>query len=423
MNKHGVDPGPPLRHQPLTDSQSPLTFFFSDSAQIVYQASHLNFRVGPRPTRSKCQKLPLSQIIMSVMNNTAATMRRSVHDIAIANLRNFYRVKISRASLAIVCLILAGMIGYVDYVTGYEHSMLLFYFLPISLAAWFGNFAFGIVMVVVCVTTWVFADVASGIPALGFWNIGISFASYMLFAGVVSKLGTLVRELDRRVDERTAAYEREMVERRRLDEEIAQVADRERRRLGHDLHDKLGQHLTGTALAAQVLKEKLAARCCPETNDAEKLVQCLEEGIDFTRNLARGFFSPELRAEGLVVALQNLAETISEQSDINCVLHGDELIPIHDATVANQLYRIAQEAVTNSLKHAAASHIHIRLAMDGSELCLSVVDDGVGFPDNPRSEGLGLHLMRHAAALSGGSFDIRRNGGKGTIATCRVTPL
>jgi len=325
--------------------------------------------------------------------------------------------------LAIASLILSGVIGYVDYVTGYEHSMLLFYFLPISLAAWFGNFAFGITIVIVCVATWVVADLASGIPALGFWNIGMAFASYILFAGVVSKLGTLVRELDRRVDERTAAYEREIVERRRLDEEIAQVADRERRRLGHDLHDKLGQHLTGTALAAQVLKEKLAARRSPETSDAEKLVNCLEEGIDFTRNLARGFFSPELRAEGLVVALQNLAEAIGEQSGINCVLHGDELIPIHDSTVANQLYRIAQEAVTNSVKHAAPSHIHIRLAMDGPELCLSIVDDGVGFPDNPRPEGLGLHLMRHAAALSGGTFDIRRNDGKGTIATCRVIPL
>jgi signal transduction histidine kinase len=347
-------------------------------------------------------------------------MRGSVFDRAIVNLRNFYRLKISRASLTIACLILAGIIGYVDYVTGYEHSMLLFYFLPISVAAWFGNFAFGTMMVVVCVTTWVVADVASGIPALGFWNIGMAFASYVLFAGVVSKLGTLVRELDRRVDERTAAYEREMIERRRLDHEIAQVADRERRRLGHDLHDKLGQHLTGTALAAQVLKEKLAARDGPETGDAERLVRCLEEGIDFTRNLARGFFSPELRAEGLVVALQNLAETVTEQSGINCVLRDDELIPIYDSTVANQLYRIAQEAVTNSVKHAAARHIHIGLAMDGSELCLSIVDDGVGFPDKPQSEGLGLHLMRHAAALSGGTFDIRRNGEKGTIATCRV---
>ena len=350
----------------------------------------------------------------------AKIVRRTVFHRVVSNLRDFRHLKFSRRSLAIACLILTGLIGYVDYLTGYERSLLLFYFLPISLAAWFGNFAFGIAIVVVCVMVWVLSDLASGIPALEFWNIGMAFASYVLFAGVVSKLGTLVRELDRRVDERTAAYEREMLERRRLDQEIAQVADRERRRLGHDLHDKLGQHLTGTALAAQVLKEKLAARCDPETSDAEKLVRCLEEGIDFTRNLARGFFSPELKAEGLVVALQNLAETVSEQSGIKCVLSGDELIPIHDSTVANQLYRIAQEAVTNSVKHAVANHIDIRLAMDGSEFCLSIVDDGVGFPDRPRSEGLGLHLMRHAAALSGGSFNIRQNGKKGTIVTCRV---
>ena len=211
-----------------------------------------------------------------------------------------------------------------------------------------------------------------------------------------------------------------MAERRRLDQEVARVADRERRRLGHELHDRLGQHLTGTALAAQVLKEKLAMRSAPETGEAEKVVRCVEEGIDLTRNLARGFFSPELEAEGLVAALQNLAETVRERFGINCVLSGDELIPIHDPTVANQLFQIAQEAVTNSVKHAGARQIDIQLAMHGSELCLSVIDDGVGFPDKPRSEGLGLRLMRHGAALSGGTFDVRRNGKNGTIATCCV---
>ena len=105
----------------------------------------------------------------------------------------------------------------------------------------------------------------------------------------------------------------------------------------------------------------------PRNQQHRKNDELLEEGIEFTRNLARGFFSPELRAEGLVVALQNLAETVSEQSGINCVLSGGELIPLHDSTVANQLYRIAQEAVTNSVKHAAANHIDIRLAMDGSK--------------------------------------------------------
>jgi signal transduction histidine kinase len=343
-----------------------------------------------------------------------------VFDRLIVNLRNVRYWKFSRGFLTIACFVLTVLIGYIDYLTGYERSLLLFYLLPISLAAWFGNFAFGIAMAVACITAWVISDLASGIPALGFWNIGMAFASYALFAAMLSKLRTLVRQLDRRVQERTAALEREMAERRRLDQEIARVADRERRRLGHDLHDTLGQHLTGTALAAQVLKEKLAARSAPETGEAEKVVRCVEEGIDLTRNLARGFFSPELEAEGLVMALQNLADTVTERFGIGCVLHSDELIPIRDSTVANQLYQIAQEAVTNSVKHAAARQIDICLEMEGPELCLSIVDDGVGFPDKPQSEGLGLHLMRHGATLSGATFDIRRNGRRGTIATCRL---
>jgi len=347
-------------------------------------------------------------------------VRRTVFDSVTVNLQNFRRLKFSRRSLTIACLILTGAIGYVDYLTGYERSLLLFYLLPISLAAWFGSFVFSLAISVVCILVWVLSDLASGIPVLGFWNIGMAFALYVLFAGVLSKLGTLVRELDRRVEERTAALEREMAERQRLDQQIARVADRERRRLGHDLHDNLGQHLTGTALAAQVLKEKLVARSAPEVNEAEKVVRFVEEGIDLTRNLARGFFSPELDAEGLVVALHHLAETVTERFGVNCVWDGDESIRIHDSTVANQLYQIAQEAVTNSVKHAAARQIDIRLAMDGPELYLSIIDDGIGFPDKPRSEGLGLRLMRHGAALSGATFDVRRNGEKGTIMTCRV---
>jgi len=355
------------------------------------------------------------------MSESAKFLRRTVFDSVAARLHDFPHFIFSRRSLAVACLLLACLIGYLDYLTGYERSLLLFYLLPISLAAWFGSFAFGLAIAVVCVVVSVVSDVAAGIPALGFWNIAMSLGFYVLFAGVLWKLGTLIRELDRRVHERTAALEREMVERQRLDREVAQVADRERRRLGQDLHDRLGQHLTGTALAAQVLKEKLAARSAPEVGEAEKLVCYVDEGIDLTRSLARGFFSPELDAEGLLVALQHLAESVSERFRINCVLHGDASILIHDRTIANQLYRIAQEAVTNSVKHAAARQIDVRLTRDGPELCLTVIDDGIGFPDAPpKSDGLGLRLMQHGAAMTGATFDVRRNGKRGTIATFRV---
>jgi signal transduction histidine kinase len=337
------------------------------------------------------------------------------------NPRSSLAFKVSRKSVVVVSLFLVGIIGYVDYLTGYERPLLLFYLLPISLAAWFSCFLTGLGVAVLSIAVSMLSDVAAGIPALGFWNAGMAFGSYALFAGVLSKLRALVSELDRRVQERTAALQREVAERQRLDREIAQVADRERRRLGQDLHDRLGQHLTGTALAAQVLKDKLATKSAPEATEAEKLVRYVEEGIDLTRNLARGFFSPELEAEGLSVALEGLAENISERFAINCIFHGGESIPVRDSAVATQLYRIAQEAATNAAKHAAAENIDIRVTLNGSELALAITDDGVGIPaELPESKGLGLRLMRHGAALIGATLRVQRNGGSGTVAICKL---
>jgi signal transduction histidine kinase len=329
--------------------------------------------------------------------------------------------KASRKSVVVASLVLVGIIGYVDYRTGYERPLLLFYVLPISLAAWFGSLLTGLAIAVLSTAVWMVSDLAAGIPALRSWNAGMAFTAFALFAGVLAKLRTLVNELDRRVQERTAALQREVIERQRLDREIAQVADRERRRLGQDLHDSLGQHLTGTALAAQVLKDKLVTKSLPEATEAEKLVCYVEEGIDLTRNLARGFFSPELEAEGLSVALEGLAENISERFSVNCFFYGDESIPVRDSEVATQLYRIAQEAATNAAKHAAADNINIRVTVDGSELTLAITDNGVGIPDKlSNSKGLGLRLMRHGAALIGATLSVGRNGRTGTVATCRL---
>jgi signal transduction histidine kinase len=326
-----------------------------------------------------------------------------------------------KGTLIAVCLLLVALIGYVDYATGYERPLLLFYLLPISLAVWFGNLLFGLLIAVIAIAAWMWSDLAAGIPALGFWNVGMAFTSFAIFSGMLSKLRILVRELDRRVLERTAALEREVAERQRLDREIAQVADRERHRLGQELHDSLGQHLTGTALAAQVLKEKLALRSASETAEAEKLVRYVEEGIDLTRNLARGFFSPELDADGLTVALQGLADNIADRFGIDCVFDGEESIRTPDAATATQFYRIAQEAVANSIKHATAQRITIRLTASPAELLLAISDDGIGFPHTlPRAEGLGLQLMRHGASLAGASFDVRRNGQRGTVVTCKL---
>src|SRR5262249_11164084 len=326
-----------------------------------------------------------------------------------------------RPALIIVCLAITVFLGWVDYLTGYKQTFLLFYLVPIGLGTWFGNFWIGMSMSILSIAAWIISDVAAGVPSVGLWNIVMAFGSYGVFTSLLSKLRTLLNELDQRVRDRTAALKREMAERERLDQEIAEVADHERRRLGQNLHDSLGQHLTGTALAAQVLREKLANRAATEVEEADKVVRYIEEGIDLTRNLARGFFSPELEADGLDVALHGLAANITERFGIPCTFNGDDAVHVGDATTATQLYHIAQEAVMNAVKHADPSKIDIELARRGKRLTLTVSDDGRGFPEEiPDPPGLGLRLMGHGAGLIGGKLSITGNRERGTLVTCQL---
>src|SRR4029077_20015011 len=172
---------------------------------------------------------------------------------------------------------------------------------------------------------------------------------------------------------------------------------------------------------AQVLRDKLANHSAAEVADADKVVHYVEEGIDLTRNLARGFFSPELEADGLDVALQGLAENISERFRVPCTFNSDDAIHVGDATTATQLYHIAQEAAMNAVKHASPSKIDIELVRSGRKLRLAVSDDGRGFPQKiPEPPGLGLRLMAHGASLIGGKLSVARNRNGGTVVTCKL---
>lgn len=336
--------------------------------------------------------------------------------------RRALRFRFSHWSAGIVCLFLVALLAYLDYWTGYEQSLLLFYLVPIALATWTSGIGFGLLFSLLSVAAWVLSDLWAGIPAVGFWNLGMALAAYIVFAVLLSKLRAVLGDLEHRVRDRTKALRREIAERERLDREIAEVADRERRRLGQDLHDSLCQHLTGTALTAQTLREKLAARSAPEILEADKVVRYIEEGIDLSRNMARGLFSPELEAEGLMFALQSLADNMGERFQIICAFQSEGIVRVSDSSMATQLYRIAQEAVMNAIKHASAERIDISLLKDADTLILSVSDDGIGLPEKLLAqEGLGLRLMSHGASLIGADFQARGKPGGGTIVTCRVS--
>src|ERR1700736_184779 len=328
---------------------------------------------------------------------------------------------LSRLWLVILCGGLIMVLGYLDYLTGYEQSLLLFYLVPIAIATWFGGLVFGLCFSAFSVVVWMLSDVFAGIATVGFWNLCMALSAYCVFTFLLAKLRTLLDELEHRVRERTKALRREVAERERLDREISTVADRERRRLGQELHDSLCQHLTGTALTAQSLRDKLAGRYAPEVNEADKVIDYIEQGINLSRNLARGFFSPELDAEGLAFALRSLAENMSERFQIPCTFSGEETVRVPDATIATQLYRIAQEAVMNAIKHANASSVQIGLLKSEHDVTLKVDDDGIGLPIRlPEPQGLGLRLMSHGAGLVGADFKVSRNVSGGTSVICRV---
>jgi len=153
--------------------------------------------------------------------------------------------------------------------------------------------------------------------------------------------------------------------------------------------------------------------------EAGKLVGLIEEGIDLTRNLARGLFSPDLERGGLANALEGLAHNTQERTGIHCEFqHNESQSESGDTAVLTQFYRIAQEAVANAVKHARARRIVIELDAADGELSLNVFDDGVGLDDASETNGLGLKIMRHGANLIGADFRALRRSPGGTIISC-----
>ncbi len=329
-----------------------------------------------------------------------------------------------RTLLMALALTILLVVAFADYLTGVELSFSIFYLVAISLAAWFVGRGAGFLISIVSVACWLAGDLAAGAHYssrfVPWWNASITLTFYLAMVAALSSLRTLHRNLEARVCERTSALQNEMAERERLEKAVLSVSEREQRRIGHDLHDSLCQHLLGAALAAQVLREKLGAKMLPESEAASKLVGLIEDGIEMARSIARGLSPMELDAEGIMDALRELARTTSERCNINCRFESHGQVSIDRVDAAEHLFRIAQEAVTNAIKHGVANNITISLMPREGGIELAVRDDGVGIPvPLPPLHGIGLGIMRHRAAMIPASFHVARIE-RGTNVTCRI---
>jgi signal transduction histidine kinase len=330
-----------------------------------------------------------------------------------------------RSFWVVVCFVATAAVGLVDYLTGFETSFSVFYLLAIGLAAWFVGRGFAVFVSILSVAVSLGGDVAKGAhfssPLVPAWNAVIAIAFYLVVVWLLTILHSLQRELEARVQQRTTALKEEMAERERLERELLEISEREQHRIGQDLHDSLCQHLTGTMLAGQVLEEKLAARNLPEATEASKVIELVEEGINLSHKLAKGLHPVEMEADGLMLALEEYAATSSELFKVSCRFECDLPVLIHDTATAGHLYRIAQEAVGNAIKHGKAKTILIRLDASEEGAMLSVKDDGVGLPEPPpQKHGMGLRIMAHRTAMIGGVFNARRDETGGTLVTCEL---
>ncbi len=328
-----------------------------------------------------------------------------------------------RLTAVTVGLVLA--IGTLDFLLGFEVSLLVFYCLPVVLGTATINWKFGVAVAFASVGSWLVGDIAAGAHygnwVIPWWNALIALSTYLLVVWLFSAVQTLQREMEERILQRTAALTEEIVERERLERVILEIGEKERSSIGRELHDDLGQHLTGTALAAQVLGEKLQANLADEQVDAWRIVRLVEEGIEKTRRLAKGLLLAEIEPDGLREALHEYAATAAEQFRIICLFRCDEVTDSIDSDVATQFFRITQESVRNAVCHGKAKLVEISLQSSADSLILTIRDDGSGLPPpDERGQGLGLRIMAYRAEMINASFRIEGIRGGGTLVECRL---
>jgi len=215
------------------------------------------------------------------------------------------------------------------------------------------------------------------------------------------------------------ALVRDVTDRKVLEKEIVEITNKVQARIGQDLHDGLGQHLTGITFLTRALENKLSAKSLPEAADAAEVGRLVIQALSQTRNLARGLFPVELESNGLIPAFRELATTVENLFSISCVLECDENLQVTNLAVATHLFRLAQEAINNSVKHGKAKRVVVGLHQADGKVVLAISDDGQGFPRKEiKLNGLGLRIMNYRSQKIGASLDIQAGERGGTVVTC-----
>jgi signal transduction histidine kinase len=219
----------------------------------------------------------------------------------------------------------------------------------------------------------------------------------------------------------SSVFLRDITDRVTLEKEILEAGEREAQRIARDLHDGLGQLLAGTAHLADTLHKNLTAKFRPEARQSERIFKLIYEAIAQARSLSRGLHPVGSKSDGLMAALDSLAARTKSLFQIFCRFTCKRPVLVADNAVATHLYRIAQEAVSNAIKHGKPKLIEIILTRTPERIALAIKDNGAGMPARPQdNSGMGLRIMRYRAGMMNGSLAIENQVGGGTAVVCAV---
>jgi signal transduction histidine kinase len=330
--------------------------------------------------------------------------------------RSFFQAQSSYLIFA-EAVVLAFAIAILDCVTGYEVTIYPFYAVPILLMVWFVGRNAAFLLSVMSTVAWWWADKASGHIYSNEWFRLWDAVVKLMFFGLVTIAGWNFRQQRDSITARLQLLERSQ----QLEREIIRISEREQQRIGRDLHDGICQYLAAIGFTASMLQQKLEKESNPLAQDSAEIFHLLQDAAVRTRELARGLSPVDRDEGGLESALEELATSTAKIAGISCSFVCLAPVLIRDNRFAVHLFRIAQEALGNALKHGHAKSVVIALEV-GDGLCsLRISDDGTGFdPLSIDSKGMGLSIMRYRARSVGGKLEIQPNYPSGMVISCVV---
>lgn len=319
-------------------------------------------------------------------------------------------------TIAVMMTVTLG-IGWLDNITGFEVTWFVFYGIPIFLAVWWAGNRAGLFIAVLSGVVWWLANMSTT-PYETQLGYAWALANRLVYLCVVVFAVTALRNKQ----EADAARIQMLEERRQLEKDIVSVSEHEQQRIGQDLHDGICQQMAAIGCAARVLAEDLQAQGIQAAHDASLIEASLRMVVMEARNLARGIFPVHVDRSGLAAALEDLGKMMSSLTGIPIVVNDCVDVPLDAPEVSMHLYRIAQEAVANAVKHSGATEIQVAMKLEDEMLELRVEDNGKGMrpTSRTRSDGMGLRTMHYRAQALQAVLAIETQPQGGTLVSCRM---